>query len=132
MNQLEGQIAKAEDLTFSHDSWRVPFIADWLKLSPPLADIDLRPLLYLSRDKAISIASFDELSPGGRELLTALCKARLFAEFNGKEISYYCAVRLSYPVSHSKRGFLFDSFRSFETLGQSPLTTGFCCLSLPT
>ena len=57
---------------------------------------------------------------------------RLFAEFNGKEISYYCAVRLSYPVSHSKRGFLFDSFRSFETLGQSPLTTGFCCLSLPT
>jgi len=76
LNQLECQIAKAEDLTFSHDSWRVPFIADWLKLSPPLADIDLRPLLYLSRDKAISIASFDELSPGGRELLTALCKAQ--------------------------------------------------------
>ena len=47
-----------------------------MKLSPPLSDIDLRPLLYLSRDKAISFASFDELSPEGRELLSALCEAK--------------------------------------------------------
>ena len=52
---------------------------------------------------------------------------RLSAGFNGKEFSFYCAVRLSYPVYHSKRGSLFDSFRSLETLGQKPLTTGFCC-----
>ncbi len=50
-----------------------------------------------------------------------------FAEFNGKEFSFYSTVRLSYPVSHSKRGSLFDSFRSFESLEQSPLATGFCC-----
>jgi predicted KAP-like P-loop ATPase len=76
LQELEDQIAKAEELTFPHDSWKAPFIADWLKLSPPLADIDLRPLLYLSRDKAISLASFDELSPEGRELLSALCEAK--------------------------------------------------------
>ena len=59
-----------------HESWKAPFISDWLKLNPPLSEIDLRPLLYLSRDKAISLASFDELSPDGRELLSALCEAK--------------------------------------------------------
>jgi len=76
LQELEKKVAKAEELTFSHESWKVPFISDWLKLSPPLSDIDLRPLLYLSRDKAISLASFDELSPEGRELLSALCEAK--------------------------------------------------------
>ena len=76
LQELEDQVAKAEELTFPHDSWKAPFIADWLKLSPPLADIDLRPLLYLSRDKAISLASFDELSSEGRELLSAICEAQ--------------------------------------------------------
>lgn len=76
LQDLEEKVAKAEELTFPHESWKVPFISDWLKLSPPLSDIDLRPLLYLSRDKAISLASFDELSPEGRELLSALCEAK--------------------------------------------------------
>lgn len=74
LQDLEEKVAKAEDLVFPHE-WKAPFIADWLKLSPPLADVDLRPLLYLSRDKTISLASFDELSLEGRELLTALCGA---------------------------------------------------------
>jgi len=73
LQELEEKIAKAEELTFPHESWKALFISDWLKLSPPLSEIDLRPLLYLSRDKAISLASFDELSPEGRELLSALC-----------------------------------------------------------
>jgi predicted KAP-like P-loop ATPase len=76
LQDLEEKVAKAEELTFSHESWKAPFISDWLKLSPPLSEIDLRPLLYLSRDKAISLASFDELSPDGRELLSALCEAK--------------------------------------------------------
>jgi len=80
LQELEDKIAKAEDYTIPHDSWKDPFIAEWLKLSPPLADIDLRPLLYLSRDKSISLASFDELSPEGRELLAALCEARGFLQ----------------------------------------------------
>ncbi len=76
LQELEEKVAKAEELTFPHESWKAPFISDWLKLSPQLSDIDLRPLLYLSRDKAISLASFDELSPDGRELLSALCEAK--------------------------------------------------------
>lgn len=76
LQELEEQVAKAKELTFPDDSWKAPFISDWLKLNPPLSEIDLRPLLYLSRDKAISLASFDELSPDGRELLSALCEAK--------------------------------------------------------
>lgn len=76
LQELEEKVAKAEELTFPHESWKALFISDWLKLSPPLSEIDLRPLLYLSRDKAISLASFDELSPEGRELLSALCEAK--------------------------------------------------------
>ncbi len=76
LQELEEKVAKAEELTFPHESWKAPFISDWLKLSPQLSDIDLRPLLYLSRDKAISLTNFDELSPDGRELLSALCEAK--------------------------------------------------------
>lgn len=76
LKELEEKVAKAEELSFPHESWKAPFISDWLRLSPPLSEIDLRPLLYLSRDKAVSLASFDELSPDGRELLSALCEAK--------------------------------------------------------
>ncbi|MPM07188.1 hypothetical protein SDC9_53494 [bioreactor metagenome] len=76
LQELEEKVARDEELTFPHESWKAPFISDWLKLSPPLSEIDLRPLLYLSRDKAISLASFDELSPDGRDLLSALCEAK--------------------------------------------------------
>ncbi len=62
--------------SFPHESWKAPFISDWLKLSPPLSEIDLRPLLYLSRDKAISLASFDELSPDGRIYCQLFVKPR--------------------------------------------------------
>jgi hypothetical protein len=80
LQDLEEKVAKAEELTFPHESWKAPFISDWLKLNPPLSEIDLRPLLYLSRDKAISLASFDELSPDGREMLSALCDAKGFLQ----------------------------------------------------
>ena len=76
LQELEEKVANAKELTFTHESWKAPFISDWLKLSPPLSEIDLRPLLYLSRDKAISLASFDELSSDGREILSALCEAK--------------------------------------------------------
>jgi hypothetical protein len=47
-------------------------IREWLKLNPRLGDTDLRPLLYLSRGKTLSLAHFDELSREGRTMLEAL------------------------------------------------------------
>lgn len=73
---IEKAISKGEACKMPDPSWDVPFIAGWLKLAPPLTNLDLRPLLYLSRDRAISLASFDELSPDGRELLEGLLEAK--------------------------------------------------------
>lgn len=75
---FEASVAKNDSLTFAkeNESWNNSFVLEWLKLSPRLSNIDLRPLLYLSRDKTISWASFDELSQEGRDLLTALCQAK--------------------------------------------------------
>ena len=75
-------IAKAEEARTKGDtpempdaSWNDPFISNWLNLNPRLGDVDLRPLLYLSRDRALSLASFDELSPEGRALLEGILEA---------------------------------------------------------
>lgn len=78
LQDFEASVAKNDSLTFTkeNESWNNSFVLEWLKLSPCLSDIDLRPLLYLSRDKTISWASFDELSQEGRDLLAALCQTK--------------------------------------------------------
>lgn len=76
LKDIEAALAKGKTFEMPDTSWNVPFIADWLKLNPRLGDIDLRPLLYLSRDRALSLASFDELSPEGRALLEGILEAQ--------------------------------------------------------
>jgi len=73
--EIEEALSKGDNPEMPDASWNEPFISDWLKLNPRLGDIDLRPLLYLSRDRAISLASFDELSVEGRALLEAILEA---------------------------------------------------------
>ena len=52
--------------------WDDPFVLEWLALPPPLADRDLRGVLYVSREHAPLITSADRLSSEAAELLTAL------------------------------------------------------------
>jgi len=73
--KIEGALAKGDSPEMPDASWNETFISDWLNLSPRLGDVDLRPLLYLSRDRALSLASFDELSPEGRSLLEGILEA---------------------------------------------------------
>ena len=73
---IEAALAKGEAFDMPDKSWDTPFITEWLKLNPKLGDSDLRPILYLSRDRTLSIAHFDELSPEGRALLEALLAAK--------------------------------------------------------
>jgi predicted KAP-like P-loop ATPase len=72
ISDIESGIASGAEYVAPDKSWENSFITEWLKIDPPLADIDLRPLLHLSRDRAISLASYDELSPQAQELLAAL------------------------------------------------------------
>ncbi len=54
------------------DPWKAPFVEEWLRLPPLLADIDLRGALYVSREHAPLITPEDRLSSDAAELLAAL------------------------------------------------------------
>lgn len=78
--EIEAALSKGEAYEMPDASWNFPFIIEWLKLNPTLGDTDLRPLLYLSRDRTLSLASFDEISPEGRSLLEALLEANVIMQ----------------------------------------------------
>jgi predicted KAP-like P-loop ATPase len=52
--------------------WEDAFVREWLALPPRLADLDLRGVLYVSREYAPLITPEDQLSSASIELLTAL------------------------------------------------------------
>ncbi|MBQ7177708.1 MAG: hypothetical protein IJS08_09865, partial [Victivallales bacterium] len=70
--EIEKKLATGNDYEAPDDSWNSEFIKNWVQIEPLLGDVDLRPLLYLSRDKALSFAAYDELSAEGKKLLEAL------------------------------------------------------------
>lgn len=54
--------------------WEDPFIREWLTISPWLADVDLRGVLYVSRENIPPITPEDRLSSEAVELLAAILK----------------------------------------------------------
>lgn len=55
-----------------NEPWDDPFIQEWLTMPPRLADLDLRGVLYVSREHAPLITPEDRLSSEGAEVLTAI------------------------------------------------------------
>lgn len=53
-------------------NWNDPFIREWLTVPPRLADLDLRGVLYVSREHAPLITPEDRLSSEGAQVLTAI------------------------------------------------------------
>jgi predicted KAP-like P-loop ATPase len=72
LQEIEAKVASGDDYEVEDPNWNTPFITEWLKLEPKLGDMDIRPLLYLSRDRSLSLAAYDELSHEASEILTAL------------------------------------------------------------
>ena len=68
---ISGEKYEAPDVT-----WNNNFVRKWVLIEPKLGGIDLRPLLYLNRDKALSFVAYDELSVKGEEVLAALKKIK--------------------------------------------------------
>ncbi|HWM49122.1 MAG TPA: P-loop NTPase fold protein [Xanthobacteraceae bacterium] len=54
------------------EPWNDPFVAEWLALPPRVADLDLRGVLYVSREHAPLITPEDQLSSESAELLSGL------------------------------------------------------------
>ena len=71
LDPLEKRTAKGETYAPPSASWTGSFYEQWVKLSPRLADVPLKPFLYLSRDRALAYASYDELSPEARKIFEA-------------------------------------------------------------
>ncbi|MGE4284659.1 MAG: P-loop NTPase fold protein [Clostridia bacterium] len=87
LKNIEDNIEKDQDYDCPNDDWKSGFIADWLKLKPKLGNIDLRPLLYLSKDGGSSIVRTDELSPEGKEAFNAICKLKDYSAVINSSIS---------------------------------------------
>ncbi|MFC8040671.1 P-loop NTPase fold protein [Paenarthrobacter sp. NPDC057355] len=69
--EWEQALASGKDPSLP-DPWDAPFIREWLQLSPPLADTDLRGALYVSREHAPLEISSGRLSADGSRILTAV------------------------------------------------------------
>lgn len=72
LQEIESKVASGAEFDTEDSNWKSPFILEWLKLEPKLGDVDIRPLLYLSRDRSLSLAAYDELSKEASELFIAL------------------------------------------------------------
>lgn len=56
--------------------WSDPFVKEWLALNPPLHDIDLRGIAYVSRELLPIVGAGDRLSSQGAEMLAALMEIK--------------------------------------------------------
>lgn len=70
------EIAKEEDQKLPTLFGDKEFAREWLRLEPPLGDMDLRPILHLSRDSTIRDFGADELNAAGKALRDSLVSAR--------------------------------------------------------
>jgi len=57
------------------ETWQEPFVREWLKIPPRLADLDLRGVLYVSREHAPLITPEDRLSSDAAKLLAAMLES---------------------------------------------------------
>lgn len=81
LGPLETAAQEAEKYEPPNASWADEFYEQWVKLSPQLADKDLRPLLYLSRDRSLGLAAYDELSAEAKRALEATMAATEVSKF---------------------------------------------------
>ena len=72
LQDIEAKIKKGMDCSRETMAKSI-FMSRWLELEPPLGNIDLRPLIYLSRDRALPRMTYDELSLEAQNIFDALC-----------------------------------------------------------
>ena len=79
LTEWEHKAIAGEELKLEQP-WDDPFIHEWLAITPPIGDTDLRGVLYVSREHAPLITPEDRLSSEGADLLTAILKNPEMAE----------------------------------------------------
>jgi predicted KAP-like P-loop ATPase len=90
----ETNSAKGKEITLTEE-WNDDFIKEWLKLSPTLADKDLRGALYVSREHAPIVTPEDRLSSLAASLLDALIQSPDMASSIREDLSHIQKAELS-------------------------------------
>lgn len=72
LRKLEDPSERAD----ANPDWSTDFAKEWIALQPSLADVDLRGVVYVSREHLPIISSADRISPEGKEMLEALIVMR--------------------------------------------------------
>ena len=75
--------------------WNNTFVREWLTLDPPLSDVDLRGIVYVSRERLPVISAADRLSSEGAGLLEALVKLASPSPALGEKVKALPAHELS-------------------------------------
>ncbi len=70
----ERQARAGEVIEGLPSEWTAPFIAEWLALPPAFAELDLRAVVYVSREHMPMISSADQLSSEAAGILEALLR----------------------------------------------------------
>lgn len=111
-----------QDLTLE-PPWESAFFREWLTIPPKLSDVDLRGILYVSREHAPLITPEDRLSSDGAELLTALMQQPdMAAELHDR------LVRLPRPQTTIMMDRLLERARQEQEWGTPPILDA--CLSI--
>jgi predicted KAP-like P-loop ATPase len=76
LQPLETAATRGEKIEKLPPEWEGDFVKDWLALPPAFADLDLRPVVYVSREHMPIITSADQLSSDAAELLIALLETK--------------------------------------------------------
>ncbi len=79
LSDWEEKAAAGEPIE-AKESWDDPFVYEWLTLPPRVADLDLRGVLYVSREHAPLITPEDRLSSESADVLSALLQHPEMAE----------------------------------------------------
>ena len=106
------------------ESWKDPFILEWLTIAPRLAEIDLRGVLYVSREHAPLVSAEDRLSSEGVELLGAILEFPQGAVELGEKL--VALPRLETSVIMDR---LLEQARKEEVWGSPPILDGIIALT---
>ena len=70
--EWERQARSGEQIVAPDPGWETPFVKGWLALEPQLAPLDLRAVIYVSRETLPIVTAADQMSTDAQQLLEAL------------------------------------------------------------
>lgn len=74
LTEWEGQARAGEAVEGLDSDWETPFVKDWLALEPALGELDLRAVVYVSRETLPVVTAADQMSTPAIQLLEGLLK----------------------------------------------------------